>query len=179
MEICILEKEAQQRIYPHAYKMLEAADHEFVPPISFRSSSTQQDFSCGTKNDDGIYQYFEQLKTQRFTAAFEDDGLIGFVSYKENYCCPEIGEKELPNIYISTLVVSPKARGKGVTKALYSKLFAKYEKANIFTRTWSTNFAHIQILEGYEFSVWKILPNDRGDQIDTIYFKKVAPGRKE
>ena len=45
MEIRILDKEEQQRIYPDAYEMLAAADNEFVPPLSARSSSTQQDFS--------------------------------------------------------------------------------------------------------------------------------------
>ncbi len=172
MEIRILEKEKQQSIYTDAYKMLEAADNEFVPPLSSRSSSTQQNFSENTKNRDGIKQYFEQLKNQRFAAAFEGGVLIAFVSYKENYSCAEISPKELHNIYISTLIVSPNARGKGVTKALYGRLFSEYENVNIFTRTWSTNIAHIKILEKYGFEVIKVLENDRGNKIDTIYFKK-------
>ena len=172
MEIRILEKEEQQSIYDDAYEMLEAADNEFVPPLSSRSSSTQQNFSENTKNSDGIKQYFEQLKHQRFAVAFEDGALIAFVSYKENYSCAEISQKELPNIYISTLIVSPSARGKGVTKALYGRLFSEYENVNIFTRTWSTNIAHIKILEKYGFEVIKVLENDRGNKIDTIYFKR-------
>lgn len=174
MEICILEKGQQQSIYDQAYQLLAAADEEFVPPLSSRSSSTQQDFSATIQNSDGIRQYFAQLKMQRFAAVFEEDALIAFVSYKENYTCAEISSEELPNIYISTLVVSPKARGKGVTKALYSRLFSEYEHVNIFTRTWSTNIAHIKILEAYGFEVIKVLENDRGNGIDTIYFKKPA-----
>ncbi|MBR2937852.1 MAG: GNAT family N-acetyltransferase [Oscillospiraceae bacterium] len=171
MEIRILDKEEQQRIYPEAYEMLAAADNEFVPPLSSRSSSTQQDFSQSATND-SIIQYFDQLKTQRFAAVFEDGALIAFVSYKENYSCREIAPEELPNIYLSTLIVSPKARGKGVTTALYKKLFSEYENVNIFTRTWSTNTAHIKILDKYGFEVIKVLENDRGNGIDTIYFKK-------
>lgn len=171
MEIRILEKEEQQSIYAEAYKLLEAADNEFVPPLSSRDSSTQQDFSKTAKSD-SIEKYFEQLKVQRFAAVFEEDELIAFVSYKENYTCSEISKSELPNIYLSTLVVSPKARGKGVTKALYGRLFSYYEKVNIFTRTWSTNIAHIKILEKYGFEVIKVLKNDRGNSIDTVYFKK-------
>ena len=49
MEIRILEKEEQQSIYDDAYKMLEAADNEFVPPLSSRSSSTQRNFSENLK----------------------------------------------------------------------------------------------------------------------------------
>ena len=173
MEIRILEKEEQQSIYDDAYKMLEAADNEFVPPLSSRSSSTQRNFSENLKSRDGIRQYFEQLKNQRFAVAYEDGALIAFVSYKENYSSAEIHKKELPNIYISTLIVSPSARGKGVTKALYGRLFLEYENVNIFTRTWSTNIAHIKILEKYGFEVIQVIKNDRGNGIDTIYFKKV------
>ena len=171
MEIRILEKAQQQSIYDAAYKLLEAADHEFVPPLSARSSSTQRDFSASTQSQ-SIALYFEELKKQRFAAVFEDGALIAFVSYKENYSCVEIPETELPNIYLSTLVVSPAARGKGVTKALYGRLFAEYEKVNIFTRTWSTNIAHIKILEQYGFGVMQVIENDRGEGIDTVYFKK-------
>lgn len=172
MQIYILEKNNQQIIYADAYEMLRAADEEFVPPLSCRNSSTQQKLFGNSKNCDGIQLYFEQLKSQRFAVAFEDNELIAFVSYKENYNCDEIPPNELPNIYISTLIVSPKARGKGVTKALYNKLFSEYENVNIFTRTWSTNIAHIKILERYGFVTVKVLKNHRGNGIDTIYFKK-------
>ena len=128
--------------------------------------------SGGEKNSDGIQKYFEQLKAQRFAAAYEDGELIAFVSYKENYTCPEILPEELPNIYISTLVASPASRGKGVTKAMYAYLFSAYKNANIFTRTWSTNFAHIKILQAFGFETVKVLKNDRGSGIDTVYFKK-------
>ena len=77
MEIRILTKEQQEQIYVQAYKMLAAADEEFVPPLSFRTSSTQSDFSQGTKGD-GICLYFEQLKQQRFAAVYEAGELIAF-----------------------------------------------------------------------------------------------------
>ena len=171
MDIRILEKQKQHEIYDSAYRLLAEADNEFVPPLSSRSSSTQQNFS-NTLQSDNITTYFEQLKNQRFAVVFEEGELIAFVSFKENYTCSEIGENEIPNIYLSTLVVSPMARGKGVTTALYQKLFTEYAKVNIFTRTWSTNFAHIKILGKYGFEVIKVLKDDRGNGIDTIYFKK-------
>lgn len=171
MIIRILAKQEQESIYTDAYEMLAAADNEFVPPLSSRSSSTQKNLLNTTQNN-SIAQYFEQLKKQRFAAAFEDGVLIAFVSYKENYSCDEIPPEECPNIYISTLVVSPKARGKGVTKALYSRLFSEYANVNIFTRTWSTNVAHIKILQNYGFEILQVLENHRGNGIDTIYFKK-------
>ena len=52
MEIRILEKNEQESIYVDAYNMLEAADNEFVPPLSSRSSSTQHDFSKTVENQE-------------------------------------------------------------------------------------------------------------------------------
>ena len=173
MEIYILDQQTQARIYPEAYEMLAAADREFIPPLSSRVSSTQKDLSAAAAGEN-ISRYFEQLKQQRFAAAFEGDTLIAFVSYIENYCCDVIPPEKCPNIYLSTLVVSPKARGKGVTKALYGRLFAEYKAFNIFTRTWSTNLAHIKILQGYGFETIKVLKNDRGNGIDTVYFELPA-----
>ena len=171
MEIKILSKEEQDAIYAQAYEMLENADNEFVPPLSSRTSSTQKDFLKKEKGD-GIKTYFEQLKTQRFLSVCEENTLIGFASFKENYTCNEV--KELPNIYVSTIVVSPLSRGKGVTSKIYDALFKKYN--TIFTRTWSTNYAHIKILERLSFKPVKTLPNDRGNGIDTIYFKGTLNG---
>lgn len=55
---------------------------------------------------------------------------------------------------------------------MYAYLFSAYKNANIFTRTWSTNFAHIKILQAFGFETVKVLKNDRGSGIDTVYFKK-------
>lgn len=172
MEVCLFEKERQHIIYPDVLQLLQDADQEFVPPLSSRSSATQQNFSAALKNSNGVLSYFEQLKQQRFIAALENGKLLGFVSFRENYLCQEISQEELPNIYISTLIVCPEARGKGVTTALYDRLFSAYSSSNIFTRTWSTNLAHTKILVKYGFTIFRVLPDDRGQGIDTVYFKK-------
>ena len=171
MEIKILSKEEQGDLYDQAYEMLEKADNEFVPPLSSRTSSTQKDL-LNVEKGNGIKSYFEQLKEQRFASVYEDNTLIAFASFTENYVCKEI--TELPNIYVSTVVVGPKSRGKGVTLKIYNALFEKY--TTIFTRTWSTNYAHIKILVRLGFKPVKILPNDRGNGIDTIYFKGTRDG---
>lgn len=172
MELCLFEKERQHTIYQDVLQLLQEADQEFVPPLSSRSSATQQDFSGVSENSNGVLSYFEQLKQQRFIGALENGKLLGFVSFRENYQCREIPPEELPNIYISTLIVRPEARGKGVTTALYDRLFTEYRNSNIFTRTWSTNLAHTKILGKYGFNLFRSLPNDRGNGIDTVYFKK-------
>ena len=172
MNIGLVASETQHTLYQDVLGLLSAADQEFVPPLSCRSSSVQQDFSTPLKTSNGILAYFENLKEQRFLAAWENGKLLGFVSFRGNYLCREIPAEALPNIYISTLIVAPEARGKGITAAMYQVLFAAYSQCNIFTRTWSSNIAHIRILEKFGFSRWRVLKNDRGNGIDTVYFQK-------
>ena len=103
--------------------------------------------------------------------AFEEDTLLGFVSFKENYTNDVISDNNLPNIYLSTLMLKSEARGKHLTQKMYDYLFnTLYADRSIFTRTWSTNFAHLKILEKFHFKLIKTIKNDRGNNIDTVYF---------
>lgn len=152
--------------------MLTVSDEEFFPPLSMRSSTTQSNLMLGDKCSDGVLSYFEELKKQSFMVAYKDEELLGFVSFREDFVNSEIDENQLHNIYISTLVVNPKARGKGITQAMYKKLFEIYKNSNIFTRTWSTNVAHIKILSKFDFETFKVLKDDRAKGVDTVYFKR-------
>jgi ribosomal protein S18 acetylase RimI-like enzyme len=172
MHIQIVEKDEQGNFYNEILEMLTAADDEFVPPLSARSSTTQQDLSATCQCANGVLEYFEQLKNQRFMVAHENGKLLAFVSFKENFVNAEIQDTQLPNIYISTLIVKPEGRGRGLTYKMYEKLFAEYARSNIFTRTWSTNHAHIKILTKFGFETLTVLKNHRGEGVDTIYFKK-------
>ena len=156
------------------FRLLSDADDEFLPPLSARSSTTQNALSGGEKSIDGVTAYFEQMKQQQIFAAIEKGQLHGFVSFKENYTNDAIPPEHLPNIYLSTLVVSPAARGKGLTKRMYGALFEQFADRAVLTRTWSTNAAHIRILDSFGFETLCTIPNDRGNGIDTIYFIKTV-----
>jgi ribosomal protein S18 acetylase RimI-like enzyme len=172
MEIKILTKTEQDKYDNEILEMLIQGDTEFVPPLSARSSTTQSNLT-GIKNlNVGVSNYFNELKKQRILVATAEDKLLGFVSFKENFVNEKIGKEHLPNIYISTLLVSSESRGKGLTSKMYESLFAEYENVNIFTRTWSTNVAHIKILSKFGFETMLVIKNDRGNGVDTIYFKK-------
>lgn len=171
MDIRFLRQEEQAEIYPAVMEMLREADHDFVPPLSARSSSVQRDFSSPAEGD-GVAAYFEELKRQRFVGIYREGALIAFASYKENYTCDRIGEEDRPNIYLSTLIVRPEARGQGITTAFYRKLSEEFQDRKIFTRTWSTNAAHIRVLAKYDFRPTAVLKDHRGAGIDTVYFKK-------
>lgn len=177
MEFSILSEENKQRYSREMFSMLTYSDREFVPPLSARSSTTQKDLSGGISSEEGIRSYFEEMCRQKILGAFEGDALLGFVSFRENYISDVIGKEQLPNIYLSTLVSKPEARGKGMTVQMYDHLFNRcYADRNILTRTWSTNFAHTKILEKFGFSELHRIPNDRGEGIDTVYFKRSLCG---
>ena len=172
MIINILKESEYDRYDDEILDLLSEGDEEFVPPLSARSSTTQSDLSGGTKAGDGVLNYFNELKKQKILVAVEKGKLIGFVSFKENFVNDIIGEEQLPNIYISTLLVAKSGRGKGLTGKMYEFLFKEYENNKVFTRTWSTNEAHIKILSRFGFETLSVLENDRGNGIDTVYFKK-------
>lgn len=171
MELKMLTKAEQEALGPQILEMLTGSDREFVPPLSARSSTTQQNLSDGKSCPEGIRQYYTQLQTQKVMAAVEGDRLLAFVSYIENYTGGPVTQADIPNIYLSTLVMRPEARGKGLTKKLYAQLFDAYKPAPVFTRTWSTNAAHIRILDYFGFATIAVLKDHRGPGIDTVYFK--------
>ena len=174
MNIKLLSLDENKSYGNEILNMLELCDKEFVPPLSLRSSTTQRDLKSGEENIDGVKSYFEEVMKQHLMVATENEKLLGFVSFKENFTNDKISENELPDIYISTIIVHPEGRGRGLTKKMYKILFDEYKDVNIFTRTWSLNTAHIKILKEFGFETFSVLENDRGEGIDTVYFIKRA-----
>ena len=172
MEMQLLTGDQIKQFEAALFRLLSDADDEFLPPLSARSSTTQSALLSGEKSVDGVSAYFTQMKQQHIFAATENDRLLGFVSFKENYTNDIIKSEHLPNIYLSTLVVSPAARGQGLTRRMYEKLFELFSDRAVLTRTWSTNNAHIRILDRFGFKTLCTLENDRGAGIDTVYFIK-------
>ena len=170
MDIIII-RENDKPLYRNGiYQMLLAADKEFVPPLSARASTTQSDLIGKCENADGIRQYFDAVMEQKIMIATEEGKLLAFMSYKENFEHEYIDT--VPNVYISTLTVKPEGRGKGLTKKMYRHLLTSYPHCAACTRTWSTNFAHTKILSDLGFDEIRVLKNDRGVGIDTVYYIK-------
>ena len=170
----ILLSDAQKDTYrAQIFDMMLACDRDFVPPLSARFSTSDTKFSAETAVENGIYKYFEDMIKEHMLAAIEDGALLGFVTFKRDLTNAVMSADTLPNLYICTLLLSPAARGKGVTAKMYAHLFdTLYPGVNLFTRTWSTNAAHLKILESFGFSLIKRIENDRGEGVDTVYFGK-------
>lgn len=173
MQFRVLTEQEKLTYKNDVIEMLKGSDKDFIPPLSARTSTTQSDLSATESSEQGLLSYYQEMNKQQILGAFDEQGFIGFVSYRENYLSSEIGEDYLPNIYLSTLVLKPEARGKRVTYQMYDYLFNQlYPNHSIFTRTWSTNVAHIRILSKFDFIEFIRKPNDRGKGIDTVYFCK-------
>ena len=171
MEFIILDNNLKEKYKSQIYQMLVSSDKEFVPPLSCRNSTTQKNL-LGVTNENGIKDYFEGLLSQQVLGVFINGSLAGVLSFITDYTSQELENIATPNIYLSTLVVSLNFRGKGVTKKVYDYLFNDmYKDYTVYTRTWSTNFAHLKILEDFGFKLVLNKPNDRGDGIDTVYFE--------
>lgn len=172
MEFILLDDDKKAKYTERILEMMEESDNDFIPPLSSRSSTTQKNLS-GETSSKGVRPYFEVMMKQKILGVFEDEILLGLISFIEDYVSEQIKEKDLPNIYLSTLVLSAESRGKGITKKLYGHLFDElYPDKSIFTRTWSTNVPHIKILDYFGFGEMLRIKNDRGNGIDTVYFEK-------
>ncbi len=173
MEFILLNEQQKEFYSKNIVHLMTLSDKDFVPPLSSRSSTLQKNLSVNQSNG-SIYAYFSEMIKQKVLAFIEDGVFLGFVSFKENYSNDVILPSTLPNIYLSTLVLDEKARGKHITQRAYEHLFnVLYPKHNIFTRTWSTNAPHIRILDKFNFTELARINNDRGENIDTVYFEKL------
>ncbi len=59
---------------------------------------------------------------QNILVCTEDDELLSFVSFKENYACDYFGIENGSNIYISTLVLDENDRGNGIDTIYFAKI---------------------------------------------------------
>lgn len=148
------------------WEMTCLADREFVPPLSSRASTTQSNLSA-VESTGVPAEYFEALMAQSLIIALDDAGVLGYMSFVPQREMKLHGQSFSAD-YLSTAIVAPEGRNRGVCRAMYSVLTGRGN--DVITRTWSTNYAHIHLLESLGFSELERLKNDRGLGIDTVYF---------
>lgn len=160
--------------------LLAECDREFVPALSSRDSTSHLDFAhlSETKKQPYPQAYYRSMCEQRNLLLIDPakGELAGFISYALDYVCEYTGDY-MPNVYVSTIIVSPKHRHHGYAMTMYKHLLAKYPVRHIFTRTWSQNNSHIRILRSLKFYEHERLADDRGEGIDTVYYH-LEPRRK-
>lgn len=170
MELKYFETVAASGYAADIQALLVMADKEFIPPLSARGSSTQQNLTSTDTVSDGAKAYYEAMSDQPVVVAMENGRCYGFMAFKKDYICEYYAK--LPNLYASTCVVHPDARGKGLMKGFYQKMIDLFPQCNIYTRTWHTNLSHLHVLNKLGFSLLVQLPNHRGPGMDTVYYCK-------
>lgn len=150
-------------------ELVRISDKDFVPPLSCRGGTCHVDFTPAESNEANLDKYLEDLYKQRIHLHIVDDKVIGLLSYIPSKSF-KIGEGNNVVVdYISTVIVHPDYRGKGVARNLYENL----EKNRTYgVRTWSTNYPQIALLEKMGFKEKYRIKNDRAEGIDTIHFFK-------
>lgn len=168
MEMKLFEKLEKQEYLEQLYTLLVMADKEFVPPLSSRSSTTQQTLQGGS--GEGVQAYFEEMKQQAFVLALDGEKVAGFMSFRFDHRCDH--SPTGPNLYASTSVVHPDYRGQGLMGGFYKTMIAGYPERTVFTRTWEENKAHLRVLDRLGFCRTARLENHRGPGIHTVYYER-------
>jgi len=168
---------AKKKIEQELRNILYEIDYEFIPPLSYRDSTT---FSFETKitNHNKPETYLQKLLNQEIIICRkkENNQIIGFMSYIPNYTIQINKKMNIICHYISTIGVTKGERGNGITNQFY-KIIEEIVKEQITsnfvaTRTWSTNRTHIKILIDLHYKNVLTIKNDRGNGIHTVYFAK-------
>lgn len=170
MRIRYYERITDKKQLSDIMNLLTVCDKEFIPPLSARNSTTQNNLSSDEAGSAIPTQYYEHICSQPAFVAKKDRHIVAFMSIKKNFVSEEIPKSYSPNVYITTVIVSPTSRHEGIAYKLYQALFKKFKNRNIFTRTWSTNYSHIRILSSLKFYEHTRKTDDRGPGIDTVYY---------
>lgn len=168
----------QQESYKNdVWELLCRYDHTFIPALSSRQSTSQSNL-LQKNNENKPYTYFNNiLKQSIIVAVNEQDQVIGFMSYKPDYISSEL-QDNVSTLYITTIIVDEAYRGKGITTTFYKEIekVARTYNKPIMTRTWSTNTAHIHVLQKVGLVEIKRIEHARGPNIDTVYYRKHIGG---
>ena len=158
------------------YDLLVECDRDFVPPLSDRRSTTQTDLGPAEPNPDGVRDYFDALIAQHVTLCAGPGRIVGFLSFRPEYTC-EMLRDGVTYCYLSTMAVSHSCRGQRISPRLYraSLDWAREHLPGrpVLLRTWSTNRAQAHLMPELGFEEVLRLPNDRGDGVDTVYYRKL------
>jgi len=178
MKIKLLQKsdKKDKNIKDKIWKLLCLADEEFYPPLSVRDSENvvfedKQSFKPTGKP----LIFYQEVMNQHIFAAIEEDELVGFLSYESDYINEDLKANNFGKTwYVNALIVDENHRRKGIANKLYDALenYAINKTDDIFTRTWSFNDSHINLVKRRGYDLVIQLDHHRGTGIHTVYYRK-------
>lgn len=157
-------------------KMLEEHADDFVPSLQARISVAQSDFT-DVATEVGVSRYLQSLVDAGMDCLvyLKENTPIGLLAYKRDLDSTDpllYGVADDVSDYIATILVSKEVRGLRIADRLYEEVEKTSSSRSIVLRTWSTNMPQRRIMSrrGYEQAL--VIKDDRGEGIDTIYFRK-------
>jgi len=171
LKIISVEKlsEEQEKL---VYQICVKADTDFVPPLSARTDTIQKFKDIpNVPNSNGPKVFFEEIKKEQFIFIINDGKIEGFMSFIKDYEL-HLDDEIIICDYITTIIIDSKNRNKGYTKKMYDVILNERKDRNIGTRTWSTNHSHLHILDKLGFKLVRTDKDDRGINIDSVYYLK-------
>jgi aspartate/glutamate racemase/ribosomal protein S18 acetylase RimI-like enzyme len=168
---------AKKNIEQELRIILHEIDYEFIPPLSYRNSTTFS-FGVNTSNYNNPEYYLQNILKQEIIVCRKktNNQIIGFMSYIPNHYIKYKNKSNILCHYITTIGVTKGERGHGITNHFYRMIEEIVNKYTIndfvATRTWSTNRTHINILIDLGYKNILTIKNDRGNGIHTVYFAK-------
>lgn len=166
------------------WEIVKKSDKDFIPPLSERKDTVHKFIGHNPektekrvnpekngKNQEGPLKFFEEIKKESFLLVLNNGKIEGFFSIIKDYSL-EIEQGKIICDYITTIIIDKNCRNRGHTQRMYNFLLNERKEKNIATRTWSTNYAHIHILGNLGFKLVHRDINDRGPNIDSVYYLK-------
>jgi len=155
-------------------QLLVAADDSFVPPLTAPERAGMSRAS-GQPGPTDIDDYVDACVGRPMIGALDDGRLVGFASFE-----PMVESEPLadytPTNHLTVLVVDEAYRNRGLATEFYGFLFeslpAEHHKPAVSTKTWSTNEAHLAILDALDFECVHRVENDRAPGVDTVYYAR-------
>lgn len=144
-----------EREYQEVLDFYKKIEKDFYPPLSQRPSV--KGYLDNTLRNNGTIIYLK--KNNKIVS------LVSYYYHSEKYNSP----------YIVTVATLKSYRRKGFATILLKKCLSdlknkKLKKVKV--RTWSKNKASLHFYKKLGFKPYKIVKNDRGKNINTIYFQK-------
>jgi broad specificity phosphatase PhoE len=148
------------------FELIKSSDNDFIPPLSARGD-TRHKFSG--KQNGSLTKFYEEIIKESFLLLLNNGKVEGFFSFLKDHDL-ELKEQIVVCDYITIIIINSKGRNKGYTKKMYNAFLNQRKGRSVATRTWSLNYAHMHILDTLGFKLVQTDKDDRGVNIDTVYY---------
>ncbi|TGC09760.1 GNAT family N-acetyltransferase [Methanolobus halotolerans] len=166
MEQDIVIRETTKEDFEAVFRFIELVDNDFCPPLSQRRGGI-----CERVENTLAVPYANYLVAQ-LREPEPSDQMQGFVAMAG---CTEKWQSE-DGVYVNFFATHPSYRKSGIGKLLLSRLEGKLLAKGfrrIYLCTWSGNEKAKRFYEGFGYSTYSVILNDRGNGIDTFNYRKM------